>query len=184
MSEPRAPRIATQLNFGNKAARALWLVVQALLYRPSPRLLHGWRRGLLRCFGAKIAAGAHPYPRARIWAPWNLVMAERSCLADDVDCYNVALIDLGADVVVSQYAYLCSASHDADDPDFVLITAPISIGRKAWIGADAFIGPGVAIGAGAVVGARSTVFANVGEGEIVGGSPARLLRQRNPAGWN
>jgi len=180
MREARTP---VTLTLGNKALRGLWGLVWLLLYRPSPRLLHGWRRLLLRLFGATIGAGAHPYPSARIWAPWNLEMAPRSCLAQGVDCYNVARVTLGADVVVSQYAYLCTASHDADAADFPLVAAPISVGRKAWIGADAFVGPGVRIAEGAVIGARATLFADVEAGQIVVGSPARHLRDRAEAGW-
>ena len=66
---------------------------------------------LLAAFGARIGAGAHPYPGANIWAPWNLEMAPRACLANGVTCYNVARITLEADSIVSQGAHLCSASH-------------------------------------------------------------------------
>ncbi|MGL4541033.1 MAG: DapH/DapD/GlmU-related protein [Polymorphobacter sp.] len=183
MSDRRARPQLDQLSLGNKVGRTLWTIVYILLYRPTPRLLHGWRRLLLRLFGAQIGAGARPYPRARIWAPWNLEMAARSCIGDDVDCYSVARISLGEDAVVSQYSYLCTASHDPDLPGLPLVSAPIVIGRRAWVGADVFVAPGVRIGDGAVVGARSTVLANVGRAEIVGGSPARLIRSRLDAGW-
>ncbi|TFU03864.1 putative colanic acid biosynthesis acetyltransferase [Polymorphobacter arshaanensis] len=171
------------MSAGNKLARLLWAVVYVLLYRPSPRPLHGWRRLLLRLFGARIGAGVHPYPRARIWAPWNLVMEPGSGLADDVDCYSVALIHIGREATVSQYSYLCTASHDPDVPGLPLVAAPIRIGDRAWVGADVFVAPGVSIAEGAVVGARSTVLGNVGTGEIVGGTPARFIRRRADAGW-
>ena len=179
----RVPRTLVVLSAGNKLARLLWAVVYVLLYRPSPRPLHGWRRLLLRLFGARIGAGVHPYPRARIWAPWNLVMEPGSGLADDVDCYSVALIHIGREATVSQYSYLCAASHDPDVPGLPLVAAPIRIGDRAWVGADVFVAPGVSIAEGAVVGARSTVLNNVAAGEIVGGAPARFIRRRADAGW-
>ena len=110
-----------RLGARNQLARMAWLIVWNLLYRPSPNLLHAWRRFLLRSFGAKIGSGAHPYPRCRIWAPWNLTMGADSCLANDVDCYCVAPIELGAWAIVSQYSYLCSATHDYQASDFPLI---------------------------------------------------------------
>lgn len=168
----------------SRIARAAWGLVQATLYRWSPRPCHAWRRFLLRGFGATIAAGAHPYPRARIWGPWNLTMAARSGLADDVDCYCVARIHIGVDATVSQYSYLCSAGHDPDDtarPIMPLLAAPIHIGDRAWVAAAAYIGPGVTVGADSVVAARSTVVRDVMPGEIVGGNPARRIRMR--AGW-
>lgn len=157
----------------NKRLRVLWLLCWSLLYRPSPTPFHGWRRMLLRLFGARIGAQAHPYPRARIWAPWNLHMEAHSCLADDVDCYNVAPISLGRHATVSQYSYLCSASHDWRDPAMPLLVAPITIGDEAWVAADVFVGPGVSIGTGAVIGARSTVLGDIPPWTFAAGLPAQ-----------
>ena len=162
----------TEISTGNRLRRALWNVVWAVLYRTSPAPLHGWRRALLRLFGATVGAGAHPYPRARIWAPWNLTMEAHSCLANDVDCYCVAPVRVGRHATVSQYSYLCTASHDYRDPSMPLVTAPIDIGERAWITADCFIGPGVTVGRGAVVGARSTVLRDVDPWTVVAGNPA------------
>ena len=172
------PVYQNRLPWRNKLGRALWGVTWLLLYRPSPKPLHCWRRFLLRCFGAKIGHGAHPYPRARIWAPWNLDMGDHSCLADDVECYCVNKIRLGPSALVSQYSHLCSASHDYTDPAFPLITAPITIQANAWVATDAFIGPGVTVGEGAVVGARASVYRDVEPWTVVGGNPARFIKKR------
>jgi putative colanic acid biosynthesis acetyltransferase WcaF len=153
-------------------------MVNATLYRFSPTVLHGWRRLLLRAFGARIAVGARPYPRARIWAPWNLTMEGHSCLADDVDCYCVAPVSLGAYATVSQYTYLCTASHDHRDPAMPLIVAPIVVEAQAWVAADVFVGPGVTVGEGAVVGARSTVIHDVPRWTVVAGAPAVFRADR------
>lgn len=168
----------SQVTFKNRAARLLWGSVSHTAYRFSPKVFHGWRRFLLRSFGAKVAAGAHPYPRAKIWAPWNLTMEEHSCIADDVDCYCVAPIRIGAHATVSQYSYLCSASHDYQDPTMPLIVAPIVIESRAWIAADVFVGPGVRIGEGSVIGARSTVLHDVEPWVIVAGSPLKQIGTR------
>ena len=53
----------------HRARRAVWGAVWLLLFRPSPKVFHGWRRFLLRVFGARIGHGARPYPGARVWAP-------------------------------------------------------------------------------------------------------------------
>lgn len=177
----RRPQQRTVLTHRNRAARVIWGAVWSTLYRWSPTPLHGWRRMLLRLFGARIGAGAHPYPRARIWAPWNLTMGEHSSLANDVDCYSVAAVRLGDHVTVSQYSYLCTASHDHRDPAMPLTSAPIEIGSRAWIAADCFIGPGVTVGEGAVVGARSTVMHDVGAWLVVAGHPAQPRGQRTRA---
>lgn len=58
-----------------------------------------------------------------------------------------------------------------------LLPAPISIGDDVWIGAGAVVCPGVSIGAGAIVAAGAVLTRNVPAGVVVGGVPARVLRE-------
>jgi putative colanic acid biosynthesis acetyltransferase WcaF len=172
----RAAFADIHIGFRNKAIRGLWGLAHTLLFRPSPRLAHGWRRMLLRLFGAQVAADARVYPTAQIWAPWNLVLDAGSTLGDDVYCYNVARVHLGPGATVSQLAVLCAASRDIDRPGRPVIAAPIRIGAGAWVAIDSFIGPGVSIGDNAVVGARSVVTHDIPANHVVAGAPPRLLR--------
>jgi len=107
-------------------------------------------------------------------------MHDHSCLSHFVDCYCVARVILGQHATVSQYSYLCTASHDYNKADMPLIAAPIVIEDHAWITADVFVGPGVTVGAGAVVGARSTVTRDVPQWTVVAGAPAKSIGLRNP----
>lgn len=166
----------------NQLARIVWGVVRVSLYRLSPVPMHGFRRFLLRRFGARIESGAHPYPKAKVWAPWNLIMERDACLADGVDCYNVALVKLGPGAVVSQRAFLCTASHDFRDVGFPLTAAPIEVGQGAWVAAESFVGPGVSIGDYAVVGARAVVMQSVDDDVVVAGNPAVAVGARGRAG--
>lgn len=174
---PVRPTVQT-LSLSNKFARALWQMVWLICYRPSPTPVHGWRCFLLRLFGARLGHGVHPYPSARIWAPWNLEMGDHACLGEGVDCYCVAPIRIGAHSTVSQYSFLCSASHDYGRMCMPLITAPICVGEHVWITADVFVAPGVTIGDGAVIGARSSVFDDVPPWVVVKGNPARVVKKR------
>ena len=163
----------------NQIIRMLWTIVWGIFARPLPRSIgSGWKRFLLRLFGAKIDSTAVVYSSARVYYPTNLIMERYACLASDVDCYNVNIIRIGANTTVSQGAYLCTASHDITNPLNPLITAPIIIEDQAWIAADAFVGMGVTIGQGAVVGARAAVFKNVEPWTIVGGNPAKFIKKR------
>ena len=124
----------------NQIIRLLWAVTWAIFARPLPRSVgSGWKRTLLRLFGAKIDKTAVVYSTARVYYPANLVMGRYACLASDVDCYNVARITIGDNTTISQGAYLCTASHDITDEDNPLITAPITIESFAWVAADAFV---------------------------------------------
>lgn len=58
-----------------------------------------------------------------------------------------------------------------------LVTAPVHIGRNVWIGAGAMILPGVTIGENAIIAAGAVVNKDVAANMIVGGVPARELRE-------
>ena len=159
--------------------RLLWGITWAVGASWLPRSMgSGWKRTLLRLFGAKIHPTAVVYSSAKVYYPANLVMEEYACLASGVDRYNVAPIHIGAQSTISQGSYLCTASHDITDPKNRLITKPIVIEAQAWVAADAFVGMGVTIGEGAVVGARSAVFKDVEPWTVVGGNPAKFIKKR------
>lgn len=52
------------------------------------------------------------------------------------------------------------------------------IGNDVWIGYEAMIMPGVQIGDGAIIAAKSVVVTDVDPYSIVGGNPAKRIRQR------
>jgi putative colanic acid biosynthesis acetyltransferase WcaF len=159
--------------------RFLWSITWALFASWLPRSVgKGWKNFLLRLFGARIAKTAHVYSSAKVYYPANLIMGEYSCLASDVDCYNVAPVTIGDNTTVSQGTYLCAASHDVTNSLIPLITAPIVIEDQVWIGAKAYIGMGVTIGQGAVVGATASVYKDVEPWIIVGGNPAKFIKKR------
>ena len=162
----------------NRAGRLLWGGVYLFLFRPSPRPFHAWRRMLLRAFGAKLGKGAKVFSSAKIFAPWNLIMGDYSTIAPDVDCYCAGVIRIGSHSTVSQYSYLCSASHDFEQPTMPLQVGTIVVGSQVWIAADVFVGPNVEIGDGAVVGARSSVFTNLPSWMLCVGNPAKPKRER------
>jgi len=162
----------------NKAGRLLWAIVYSTIFRTSPRLCFGWRRMVLRRFGASIGKNARIDPTARIWAPWNLSMGDEASIGIRVDCYCVDRIEIGDHATVSQDVMLCTASHDITDPHMRLITARIVVASQAWVCARAFISPGVTIGEGGVVGAQSVVTRDVTEWTVVAGSPARAIKRR------
>jgi acetyltransferase-like isoleucine patch superfamily enzyme len=54
---------------------------------------------------------------------------------------------------------------------------PITIENDAWLGTGVVVLPNITIGEGAVVGANSVVTKDVRSYTIVGGSPARLIRE-------
>ncbi len=156
----------------------LWWLVQWFLFRPSPQVLYGWRRFLLRLFGAQIGRNVLIRPTAMITYPWKLRIGDYSWIGDEVVLYTLGEIRIGAHTVISQRSYLCAGNHDYTTPGFEISGPPIQIGDQVWVATDVFIAPGVEIDSGAVVGARSTVFDNLPGGMICYGNPASPVRTR------
>lgn len=179
MIEMRPEPYKECLSLGNKLKRLAWNISALMLFRPFAGPLFGkWRNIVLECWGAKIGKGSKVNASAEIWAPWNLVIGDYTAIGSKAKCYNPGKIIIGSKAIISQGAYLCTASHDITNKDNPLITAPIHINSFAWVAADAFVGMGVTIGEGAVVGARAAVFKDVEPWTVVGGNPARLLKKR------
>jgi putative colanic acid biosynthesis acetyltransferase WcaF len=158
--------------------RLFWVWGGAVLFRLSPRPLYGFRRYLLRCFGAKLSGDVKFYPDISIFFPWNLVAEGPLLVGSGVIIYNLATITLRRGCIVSQRTHLCSGTHDFGRWHFPLVFRPVEIGENVWICSEAFIGPGVTIGELSVVGARAVVTKSVPARVIVAGNPARIVKER------
>lgn len=159
------------------AGRVAWALVHPA-FAFSPRPLWGWRRAMLRAFGATVGREVQVHPTVRITIPWNLSIGDDSAVGDGVILYALGPTAIGARTTISQGAHLCAGTHDWRDPTMPLIKPPVSIGSDAWICADAFVGPGVTVGDAAILGARAVVMKDVGSGVIVAGNPARPIGTR------
>jgi putative colanic acid biosynthesis acetyltransferase WcaF len=155
-----------------------WWLVQATLFSASPQFMYGWRRFLLRLFGARIGRDVLVRPSVRITYPWKLSIGDYSWVGDYAELYTLGPIEIGRCAVVSQYAYLCTGSHDMGSPTFEIFQKPIQIGDGAWVAAGAFIHPGVTIGQGSVVAARSVVNSDTEPFLVYAGAPARPIGER------
>ncbi len=156
----------------------LWWVVQATLFGMSPQFMFGWRRFLLKLFGAEIGVGVLIRPSAHVTYPWKVKIGDRVWIGDHAELYSLGEIVIGSDVVISQKSYLCAATHDYTKPSFDMMDQKIIIEDQAWIATDVFIAPGVSIGRGSVIGARSSVFSDMPEGMVCIGNPARPVKPR------
>lgn len=158
----------------------IWWLVQATLFRMSPQVLYGWRRFLLRLFGAKLGRGVTVRPTAEITYPWKLTVGDHCWIGDYVTLYTLGEIHIGDNAVVSQHCYLAAATHDYTQPTFDMMAKTIIIEPEAWLATRVFVAPGVTIGRGAVVAACSVVVKDLPSMMICAGHPARPLRPRLP----
>jgi putative colanic acid biosynthesis acetyltransferase WcaF len=166
-------------SFKNKITRVLWNTTWLFLFRSSPKICHFWRCFILKCFGAKMGKKrVYIYPSCKIIIPWKLIVGNNVCIGPNVECDNRGGISIGNNTTISQNVHLCSSSHDYTTSNMNQTFKGIIIEDQVWICSDVFIGPGVTIGQGAVVGARSVVIKDVQAWTVVGGNPARFIKNR------
>ena len=161
-----------------KIVRILWMFTQATLFRWSWHNAYGFRRALLRAFGARIGRRVNLRPTARFEIPWNIDIGDFSSVGDFATIYSLGPVTVGRRVTISQHAYLCAGTHDYHRPDLPLLRPPVTVHDDAWIAAHAFVGPGVTVGKGAILGACAVAFKDLHPMTIYLGNPAQPVKAR------
>lgn len=116
-----------------------------------------------------------------VMPPLTCVCASEVTIGNNVMIMNNCLmmsrggITIDDDVMIAANAQLISNNHDLHDHP-LLLCKPVHICRNAWIGAGATILPGVTVGENAVVAAGAVVTKDVAPGTIVGGNPAKFIK--------
>lgn len=156
----------------------LWWIVQDTLFRWSPQACFGWRRFLLRIFGAQIGRNVNIRSSVKITYPWKLTIGDYCWIGDDCVLYNLGNISIGNHVAIAHKVYINTGGHDYHRTSFDIFAKPVIIEDECWITNDVYIAPGVTIGKGTIVSARSSVYKNLERGKVYMGSPARIIKDR------
>ena len=90
-------------------------------------------------------------------------------------CMAAGGITIDDGVMIGPNVRIVTDNHDLDNR-MVLRCKPVHIRRNAWIGVGAIILPGVTVGENAVVAAGAVVTKDVAPNTIVGGNPAKLIK--------
>jgi len=173
------PYLRPSFSMANKIRRMLWNVTWLLLCRWTPKVLHSWRVIILRIFGASIGKNNSIYPDCKIWAPWLLHTEEAVGIGPGAEIYNPGGVRLEHHAIISQYAYLCGATHDYDSQEFTYVKKQIVVGPYAWVCAKAIVLPGVHCKEGSVLGAGAVTSKSLDAWTVYSGNPAKPVKPRN-----
>ena len=161
-----------------KIKSRLWGLVNITLFRWTPFFMRKYRVALTRMFGADIDWSCSLDSTATIIDPWNLKMGRLSSLGEYCCIRCRAKVTIGEQCCIGRDVYILTASHNINSPYFEMITAPITIGNNVWVATRSTISKGITIGNGAVIGAESLVTHDVAPWTVVGGNPAKFLKNR------
>ncbi|MBR1934902.1 MAG: sugar O-acetyltransferase [Muribaculaceae bacterium] len=161
--------------FHSLSQEALLITAQINGKYHTPDELHAL---LEQLWGRKVPATVGMFPPFHTDCGKNTVVAD--CVFINMGCkfqdQGGITIDEGA--LIGHNVVLATLNHDPDpDKRQSMTYAPIHIGKNVWIGANATILAGVTVGDGAIVAAGAVVTKDVAPRTIVGGVPARLLKQ-------
>ncbi len=162
----------------SKVIVQLWWMVEKTFFACSPQFFYGWRRFLLRIFGAKIGKKVLIRPTAKFTYPWKIEIGDYTWIGENCVLYSLGNIKIGKHVAVAHGVYFNTGLHDYKTLEFNIDSKNILIEDETWITNDVYIAPGVTIEKGTVIGARSSVFKNMPSGFICYGNPAKPIKKR------
>lgn len=140
---------------------------------------HFIRQGFLRLFGATLGSNSC------IMLGTTILDIEFLTVGDNTSIGSRCLLDaraglyIGNDVTIASDVQIIGGGHDVNHPDFLPVPIPTVVEDYAWIASRAMVLPSL-IRRGAVVAAQAVVNKDIGECEIVGGVPAKVIGMRDP----
>jgi acetyltransferase-like isoleucine patch superfamily enzyme len=113
----------------------------------------------------------------------TLRIGDKTVLGHDntITCYLD--VDIGPRTLVADWVYICDFDHRTDDitvaiKDQGIVKAPVRVAGDCWMGTKVSVLRGADIGTGTVLAAHSVVRGLVPDYAVVGGAPARVLKDR------
>ncbi len=108
----------------------------------------------------------------------NITIGRRTFINMGCSFQDWGGISIGDDCLIGHNCTICTVNHSQNTAYRGDMTCHrVIIGDKVWIGANVTILPGVTIGEGAIVAAGAVVNKDVAPRTIVGGVPAKIIKQ-------
>ncbi|MCZ2085618.1 MAG: acyltransferase [Flavobacteriales bacterium] len=148
-------------------------------YIPETRFF-GFKKFMYNFAGAKIGKNVRICSSAKISGNGALEIGDNNWIGPEVMIVSSSQIKIGANVDIAPRVYIGTGTHVIDYEGIRSagqgLSMEVNIENGSWIGAGAFILPGITVGAKAIVAAGAVVSKNVTEKTMVGGVPARFIK--------
>jgi len=163
---------------GSLFKRMLWYFLNGMVFKSGIFPFYGFKRFLLRSFGARIGRGVLIKPHVNIKYPWFLEIDDHTWIGENVWIDNLATVKIGANVCISQGAYLLTGNHNYKSSNFELMVSGINIEDGVWVGAKSIVCPGVNCRSYSVLSVGSVATSDLEANDIYQGNPAIKIKER------
>lgn len=157
-----------------------WLDFELLGLRVVSNVVIFWtvRRLIFRLAGIQLGRGSTIHMGCKFFQPRGVKIGEDTIVGEGAFLDGRKELVIGNHVDIASEVMIYNSEHDLNDPKFRPKSEPVVIGDFVFIGPRVIVLPGVIIGKGAVVGAGAVVTKEVGDYQIVGGVPAKVIGER------
>ncbi|MFC0272570.1 sugar O-acetyltransferase [Metabacillus herbersteinensis] len=111
---------------------------------------------------------------------YNIHVGENFYANFDCLILDICEVRIGDNCMLAPGVHIYTATHPLKAAERIAgpeYGAPVTIGDNVWIGGRAIINPGVTIGNNAVIASGAVVTKNVPDNVVVGGNPARVIKE-------
>jgi len=157
-----------------KIIRLGWGICEILFWKLSPTWAWGFRRFMLRVFGASVGKRVKIHPSVKVIIPWHITIGDDVIIHERAILYALGDIVIGDQSEIGPLVHVCAGTHDYTDPAFTLLRQPITIGKRCVLCAASFVAPNVTLADGTILMPRSAIYIDSQSETCYIGNPAKI----------
>ncbi|KMY52307.1 maltose acetyltransferase domain-containing protein [Peribacillus loiseleuriae] len=128
------------------------------------------------------STGDHVYiePSFKCDYGYNIHVGENFYANFDCVILDVCEVRIGDNCFIAPGVHIYTAAHPLNPDERIAgpeFGKPVTIGNNVWIGGRAVINPGIRVGNNVVIASGAVVTKDVPDNVVVGGNPAKIIKQ-------